>query len=222
MAVKISNIIKERPNSGWRLVEFSEPAGIAIRLMLNDGKCEVLKTSEITLPEFIKILTECFAESIKLQIEKSFKNEKSFKEEKLKLFTFMYNGTIIRVKKDTDWFRLYEAIDIHMGKRKILDDDRAIEIDQEEKEVLFADVEAEEKWKEFVCKKPEAIMSFARRWAKMMQYYNRQTNIIANIAERAKERANVDNLNEQEIAEAAQVLQECWKYRDELKSWLKK
>ena len=134
----------------------------------------------------------------------------------------MYNGTIIRVKKDTDWFRLYEAIDIHMGKRKILDDDRAIEIDQEEKEVLFADVEAEEKWKEFVCKKPEAIMSFARRWAKMMQYYNRQTNIIANIAERAKERANVDNLNEQEIAEAAQVLQECWKYRDELKSWLKK
>ena len=187
MAVKISNIIKERPNSVWRLVEFSEPAGIAIRLMLNDGECEVLKTSEITLPEFIKILTECFAESIKLQIEKS------FKDEKLKLFTFMYNGTIIRVKKDTDWFRLYAAIDIHMGKRRILDDDRAIEIDQEEKEVLFADVEAEEKWKEFVCKKPEAIMSFARRWAKMMQYYNRQTNIIANIAERAKERANVDN-----------------------------
>ena len=104
MAVKISNIIKERPNSVWRLVEFSEPAGIAIRLMLNDGECEVLKTSEITLPEFIKILTECFAESIKLQIEKS------FKDEKLKLFTFMYNGTIpkktfLSVKiKNICWF----------------------------------------------------------------------------------------------------------------------
>ncbi len=217
MAVTVTRIIREKEDSVWRILEIQDHPVLELRIMLNDGDCEVLKPQNVSLPKFIKLLTECLSK------ESNFKKkvESSYEGEKLEKLQFMYNGIMVYVKEDTDWFVLYEKLDVYMGKRKFGEENKTIQIDEIES-FLFVDEDAENEWKRLLCEKPEETMSFARRWTKLMQFYNSQNNVIMNIAETAKEKAILERITPQQIDDAAEIIVKCWKFRNLFKEWLKK
>ena len=66
-----------------------------------------------------------------------------------------------------------------------------------------------------------AILSYAIRWAKAMQYCNRNENMtIAESADATKSVCNKEGMSMNSFCGAVSVLVSCWKFGDELNEWV--
>ncbi len=99
-----------------------------------------------------------------------------------------------------------------------------ITVDESTK-LQFKDEEAEKKWKQWVENNSESscvnsIVTYARRWAKYMQYLMEKHNkTVAEIADNASSLSGVDDMTLYMHIRVVAILAQCWKYGEELRKW---
>lgn len=92
-------------------------------------------------------------------------------------------------------------------------------------ELEFNDEESKVNWEKFVESNSKDIfgfgaMTYARRWAKYMQYLMKKDNkTVFQIAEKASQASDIDGITGFMYGYAVSVLSQCWKHGKELSRW---
>ncbi len=78
-------------------------------------------------------------------------------------------------------------------------------------------------WKATVAKNQDgyggAVMTYADRWARLMQYEMSQGNPLADIADTASHEADIEGITGFMYGCAVSILAKCWKHGEELRRW---
>lgn len=170
-----------------------------------------------------------------------FNKESNFAEEMSKAFygnystsftaiKFTFNGiTVMVTNKNANKNKIYaewlEGLESNMEKDR-LDKESYRKIKSSKKlKIEFKNEDAAIKWKKLVEVNSSnlynfAIVAYARRWAKYMQYLMKEENkTIDEIAESTSITCDIVDISGYMYNCALNMLVECWKYGEELRKW---
>lgn len=113
---------------------------------------------------------------------------------------------------------------INMVTRRQTVEKEVIHID-ETTEMEFKDEAAAKIWDHFVEVNSKddyhnGIVTYARRWAKYMQYLMQKHNMsLIDIVDNASDASDIEGVTGYMYRRAIDILSNCWKYGEELSKW---
>lgn len=198
-----------------------------------NGVVEIIPPLRLDLREFVPVISGCFAP------DSNFISEviKSFDCSPVTPFIgikFNFNGIPIMVMEGNadidsiykEWQAARMLNHLHLLKmRRYLSPIQqvALQIDASSTVEFKGEKEASD-WYTFAIENCTDIIGYAERWVKVMQYLLKKhpTCSISDIAEKASDAADIENVTGFMIWKAVNVLSFCWKYGDELLNWYQK
>ncbi len=126
--------------------------------------------------------------------------------------------------RKTPEYRAKRAKELKSEARKAKVAQKVLEID-ESTELEFKDDEARQEWQEIVNinsnkEYGECVVTYARRWAKFMQYLmNNHDKRVTEVASNASFASDIDGITGFMYGVAVGILSDYWKYGEELRKW---